>query len=68
MKSPFLRLYGSANSAMAANILISVSDNPKLGNIELIKVLNTHKKMVTPNMISTIFSFPEVGPNLSSSS
>ena len=60
MKSPFLRLNGNVNSAMAANILISVSDNPKLGNIELIKVLNTHKKMVTPNMISTIFSFPEL--------
>lgn len=68
IKSPFFRLYGSVNNAIAAKILIRVSDRPKLGKMELINVLNTHKNIVTPKMDKTIFSFPEVGPNLSSSS
>ena len=67
IKSPFLILYGMAKRAMAAKILIMVSVSPKLGKIPLIKVLKIHRNTVTPKMMSTIFSLPDVGPNFSSS-
>ena len=63
IKSPFLRLNGTANKLIAANILIMVSDNPKDGKMLLIKVLKIQRDTVTAKMPKTIFSLERVGPN-----